>query len=502
MSRKESRSRNILAALAASLLLTACAAVDTAPDPDETVAETPVEEATPEPSAPELTPAPPVGLDQAGQAESLGVEPPESEIRRALPPAVAEEALTLERAVRLALLWHPSLEVATGRVSQQAEEVNVARAGYYPQVTGGINSGFERDGRDGWEPRLNINASQMLYDFGKVSSSVEAEQAATHATRAQLLRDVDGLIRDTSEAVIEVQRNQALLELAEAQIAGVRAIAGLVSERTGRGVSTRSDALQAEARVQAAGSTLLEIEAQLQRWQSTLANLVGQDAEEVAVGVPGWLLDACAAEEPNWGRVPALLEADARRREALARLEHSEAQLMPTVSLEIGVGYDVYQSSLSERRRSRDQPEFNIGVQVSTNLYDGGANQARRRAASHALRTSEATIRNTRLEVTRSLMEARAQIESLVDLLESLQARDIMMQQTRDLYRQQYLSLGTRTLLDLLNAEQELHQARFARANTVHDLRRLSVECLFNAGQARSAFGLEGTALRGMVLEP
>src|SRR5690606_30771211 len=123
MSREECRSRNVLAALTAFLLLTACAAVDTAPDPDETVAETPVEEATPEPSAPELTPAPPVGLDQAGQAESLGVEPPESEIRRALPPAVAEEALTLERAVRLALLWHPSLEVATGRVSQQAEEV-------------------------------------------------------------------------------------------------------------------------------------------------------------------------------------------------------------------------------------------------------------------------------------------------------------------------------------------------------------------------------------------
>src|SRR5690606_14303202 len=126
---KESRSRNVLAALTASLLLTACAAVDTAPDPDETVAETPVEEATPEPSAPDQAPAPPVDLDQAGRADPPGVARPPSEARTAVATTGEEEVLTLERAVRLALLWHPSVEVATGRVSQQAEEVNVARAG-------------------------------------------------------------------------------------------------------------------------------------------------------------------------------------------------------------------------------------------------------------------------------------------------------------------------------------------------------------------------------------
>lgn len=74
------------------------------------------------------------------------------------------------------------------------------------------------------------------------------------------------------------------------------------------------------------------------------------------------------------------------------------------------------------------------------------------------------------------------------------------MRETRDLYRQQYVELGTRTLLDLLNAEQELHQAGFDTANAIHDLRRLGIACIFNTGKARKAFSVDGMAIRGVTL--
>jgi adhesin transport system outer membrane protein len=60
--------------------------------------------------------------------------------------------------------------------------------------------------------------------------------------------------------------------------------------------------------------------------------------------------------------------------------------------------------------------------------------------------------------------------------------------------------MGTRTLVDLLNAEQELQQVRLDLVNTRHDLRRLNVDCLFNAGEEREAFRLTGLVVEGVRL--
>lgn len=402
-----------------------------------------------------------------------------------------ENSLDIEDAVHMALSWHPSIAVAASRIREQDEEIRIARAGYYPQIKSGIDAGYRHDGRGAWRPQINVTASQMLYDFGKVSSSVEAETAASRAARAQLLLSIDELARETANAAIEVQRSQLMKSIAEDQVAGIKAIARLASERTEKDVSTQSDQLQAEARVQAAESELLQINAQHQLWSARLSNLIGQTPGRVSPSPPEWLVKTCEITEPKWTRVPALMKSEAQQSEALARLEQSAAELMPTLLLEGSAGYDLHDNSGSDHERGWDGPEFMVGLRVSMDLYEGGRNQARRRAASHALSTAEATARQTRLEITTNLAEAQAQVSSLLDLLASLHVRDSMMQQTRDIYNQQYVQLGTRTLLDLLNAEQELHQARFAHANTIHDLRRLNVECMFNAGTTRSLLKID-----------
>ena len=70
------------------------------------------------------------------------------------------------------------------------------------------------------------------------------------------------------------------------------------------------------------------------------------------------------------------------------------------------------------------------------------------------------------------------------------------------LYGRQYLDLGTRPLLDLLNAEQEIYQSRFELAGTRSDLLRLDVDCLYNTGALRAALGLEGRNLQGVEIQP
>ncbi|MBA8853342.1 adhesin transport system outer membrane protein [Ochrobactrum intermedium] len=472
--------RTVIGTALAGLLLSSCTTTDPA------VSD----------MAPTLTPSS-RNTEAAGQRTSATAA--HTAAAKPLPLPAAGSRITLENAVHTALNWHPSIDEAVAKIGEADAEIEVARAGYFPKVQGGLNGNYRSADGGEWRPKLNVSASQMIYDFGKVSSAVEARTAGANVSRAQLLLGVDVLVRDTANAVIEVQRYRALLTVAKNQLSGVQAIASLVTQRSDKGASTRSDEIQAAARVQAAQSTVLEITGQLQRWENTLANLLGRSgAVNIDANVPKWLSSTCNASEPDWSQAPGLLQAEARKAEAVAQLKLSRARVMPTLALEAGSGYGFNQSS--SREDYRDQPDFTIGLNLTGDLYDGGAKAAARNAATHALTAAEAAIRNSRFDINNSLTQARSQTGSLQQLLASLSARDGMMRQTRDLYRQQYIELGTRTLLDLLNAEQELHQAGFDTANTVHDLRKLGVECMFSSGRSRQFFALQGMTIKGITL--
>jgi adhesin transport system outer membrane protein len=416
----------------------------------------------------------------------------------------ARGALTLEDAVRKALSWHPSVDEAVSRLNQSKDQIEVARSGYRPKIRAGISSNYERGyGSDsGIQPQLSASASQMIFDFGKVDSEVQAGIAGTEISRAQLLLAVDNLIQDTASAVIETQRYRALLAVAHEQVAGVEAITSLVSQRSQKGASTRSDEVQAQARLQAAQARVLELQGQLSRWEATLASLTGANGRiALRSDAPAWLTKACEVQEPDWSQVPGMLEADAQRKKAEAQLALNKAQIFPTLSLEASTRQDIDGSLLGRSDRlSSERSDYTIGLNLSGNLYDGGATSARSSAASHALSAADAAREKIRSETRRSMAEARSQAGSMKLLLTSLSSRGEMMSETRDLYRQQYLDLGTRTLLDLLNAEQELYASRFDEVNTTYDLRRLGMDCLFNAGMLRKSFGLTGTTVRGVSL--
>ncbi|KTE08949.1 transporter [Sphingopyxis sp. H115] len=408
-------------------------------------------------------------------------------------PAGAEP-LSWPEAVREAVRWHPSVTEAVARVNERRQEVEVAKAGYRPQLSASLGSGYDNLVDSGWRPRANLSASQMLFDFGKTKASVEIAEAGTRVGHADLLLAVDSLIRDTSYAVIEIQRDRALLEVARDQLASIEDINELVHHRYRLGASTKSDALQAQARVQAADVSRQEIEAEQRRWESNLAYLLGREvAPEISADPPPGLHGACERGALDWSLVPAVLQARAERDEAFASLERSRADRLPTVSIGANGGTDLFDPT---SRRA----QYSIGFNVSTPLYSGGARRARARGAAYALGAAEAAVARVRHDVMRQIAEARQQLESLRVVVDTLAARRDSMDETGRLYRLQYLDMGTRTLVDLLNAEQELHQARFDLVNTRFDLRRLEASCVFQTGSGRLLFGLSGMTVRGIML--
>jgi outer membrane protein, adhesin transport system len=402
---------------------------------------------------------------------------------KAAPQAVRDT----ESAVKRVVSWHPAIQEAAGRIQQQNWLIQDARSGYLPSVGGGLDLGAQNDERGEWAPKFNVSASQMIYDFGKVSGRVEAETAIHDVRQAEFLATVDDIIRETALASVEILRNERLAVVAKEQIDDVEAIGTLVELRTDRGASTKSDKLQAEARVQAAQSTALEISAERQRWEGTLNALLGQTGRVRLKGsFPPGLGRACAGAAPNWDTVPNVLAAKSRKREADARVGLARADMLPTIAMEA--------TSRVKTWGSDTDPDYVVGITVKGDLYNGGSFRAKQNAARYAAQASEAAIATGKFDSQKTWIESAAQVSSLSTLLTSLASRQTMMRETRKLYQVQFLDLGTRTLLDVLNADQELHAARFDEINTRYDIYKLNVECAYAAGRLRDVFELTPAA--------
>ena len=402
--------------------------------------------------------------------------------------------MSLPAAVRAAVDWHPRIRTAAGQVAQAGEGIAAARAGYYPQVRAGVGTRVSNRDIAPYDSRslhtASVTVSQMLYDFGKVSGTVNQAEAGVATAQAQALLSVDEVARETALAWVELHRQQVLERIAGEQIKGVQALADLVNERERKGASSRSDVAQARSRVEASRAQLLSTQAQAVRWRAQLMYLTGARAPVAIVGEPPVpLAEACqggiSAQAFN---PPAVRVAEAMRDAAKADLRVADANLLPTLSLDGSAGRGL-------NARSRLPGENGVSTSVSLNfsapLYEGGGNQARQRAAAHAVAAAESAVAQAQLVAQQSLQDAQAQSQGHAARLPVLAARIDSIRTTRDLYRQQYLQLGTRSLLDLLNAEQEYHTARFEQAEGMQELYRLGVECLYQTDRLRSTFAID-----------
>lgn len=215
---------------------------------------------------------------------------------------------------------------------------------------------------------------------------------------------------------------------------------------------------------------------------------------------PTKLAASCDVAQPDDRLVPSVLGAWAQASVAQANVDYANAQMTPTISLEPQV-----QHYLNDKYPSHDvldRTQYSTWVKVEMPIYQGGGMTARRDAANYALQSAQASVQRVRLEVRQKLLESRSQAMSLMGSLQVQYRQQALSTRTRELYQQQYLDLGSRPLLDVLNAEQEVFQARFAELQTQSQLRQLQLSCLYNTGRFREAFGLEHRSIQSVEIQP
>ncbi|ROS14986.1 adhesin transport system outer membrane protein [Raoultella sp. BIGb0399] len=410
--------------------------------------------------------------------------------------------LDIKTAVKNAVNWHPSITQEVSKLQEQAQKVDVAKAKYYPQVSAGMNNGYSNTYDDaGYTPSLVVSVSQMLYDFGKVSSSVRAADSGVAQQQATVMLSIDQVAHDTAGAVVQVQGYQKLVDIAKLQVDSLKKIGDLIRQRNDAGASSLSDVVQTDTRIEGAQSTLLQYQAALQRWKATLATYIGIGSiATVTDDVPSGMDAACAVTKIDYRSVPAVLAALAQAGQAQAQVDNANAQMLPTISLEPEVTHYLNDNYVNSAVLNKTQ--YSAWVRVEMPIYQGGAMTASRDAAQQTLAAANAAIKTAQLDASQKLNASRDEAVNLAQSLGIQRRQQLLGEQTRELYQAQYLELGSRPLLDLLNVDQEIYQARFSQVLTESQLRSLELDCLFSTGKMRTVFALENHNIQGVEIRP
>lgn len=402
-------------------------------------------------------------------------------------PAAGTAALDMRAAVRQAMTSYPDILRAREGVNEQQQRVEVARAGYYPRISGGVRTGYQSGGPGSSSTQvLDLSASQMLYDFGKVSSAVEASQAGVIEREAGVRQSIEQVAANAALAFLDGQYYQRLIAIIQDQVSSLEKVSDLARQRLDMGASTRSDYVQTVSRIEAAKVTGFQHQANLERALATLSNLTGQPrVEAVSDHFPRELEQSCQQAGANMQDNPEVQAAQARVVRAQAEVASAKAAGRPTLSLEPTFSQQLGGSPGTGQDRSR----YSVFLNASMPIYQGSAIQAGTAASERALASSLAALDTARLRARQEMQQSQSQVLTLHASLGAQALRERTIDETRVLYRQQYLELGTRPLLDLLNAEQEAYLSRVEQQTTLNSLRRLQVNCLYSAGHLSQSVG-------------
>ncbi|WP_309139804.1 MULTISPECIES: TolC family outer membrane protein [unclassified Pseudomonas] len=392
---------------------------------------------------------------------------------------------------------HPSIASAAHAVTQAEGQVDYAKSGYYPKITAGVNSG--RVSSYGNGQIATVSVSQMLHDFGKVSGSVTQAEGQTIKRQALLLKQIDTIAQDTAQALVETHRYQSLLTIARDQVAAVRGVLDMVQLRADSGLTSQSDFIQATTRVQSAEANLQQISTLLGQSRARLSTLVGYPMPATVATLPEELeRNTQLVDAINYGMLPAVLAADADRQSAYGQLENAKAQRYPTLSLEASANKAL---SGTNPNNGEENGSYNtVMLTGSMLIYQGGAVSAQIRTANAAIEAAESAINEARLSAEDTLLRSQEQAVGARGRLGILKQRVASITETRELYREQY-TVGTRSVLDLLNAEQEAYQAAADEQSTQHDYWSGLVTYIGASGRSRQAYGLNNSTVQQIEIE-
>lgn len=366
--------------------------------------------------------------------------------------------------------------------AQAAGRVNASIAGSYGRTLTEIESQSFFGGTsvsDDWlTPRTGqLSVVKPLYQGGRVKGLKAQAKAGILSARQGLRNTEQNILLSAATAYLDVLRDEETARIRRNNVNVLSRQMQAANDRFDVGEGTRTDIAQAETRLAAAEIGLASADAQLAVSRSAYVRFVGHAPEQLAVP-PQFALPENLADAQTRGRAnnPQLVAARYNENATQSSILVAKAAGRPVLSLN-----GALQGS---RRTSANVPRSesaSVTAQIRIPLYAGGGNQSRVRAAKHANTRSKFETRELERALDQAVADLWAQViaaeRSLVASRKQVAAAEVAFEGV-ELEQQ----VGTRSTLDVLDAEQELLNAKLAVVQAERNLNVTGYQLLVTMG--------------------
>jgi outer membrane protein len=401
-------------------------------------------------------------------------------------PREAARADTLEQALVQAYQNNPQLNAQRSAARAVDESVSNALGGYRPRLTATgsssevvldtltrvptPNSGnvYARTGGENAVSAVGATATQTLFNGFQTSNRTRQAEAQVFASRETLRTTEQTTLLNAATAYMNLLRDAAILDLQKSNVNVLEATLRQTRDRFSVGEVTRTDVAQAESRLAAGRSQMLGAESNYITSKATYRQVIGVEAGKLTPAMPvdrfsprnlQGALGRAGTEHPTI--TTATYNVDA----AVFQVKIAEGALYPVVNLQGSVT-----KTWGSATNLNTLQAFNgtAGATVTVPLYQGGGEYATIRQSKETLGQRRLDLDTAREQVQQTVTQAWGQLAAAKAQIEATTAQvaatEIALNGVREEAR-----VGQRTTLDVLNAQQDLVNARVALVTAQRD---------------------------------
>ena len=401
---------------------------------------------------------------------------------------------TLQSALVQAYRNNPTLNAQRASVRATDEYVPQALSGYRPKITATITGGEQSMSgttrvvspnlpatafpnrpatyatQSGYNAPVALGASitQTLYNGFKTANQTREAESQVLAARATLQQAVQATLLNAATAYMNVLRDGAILDLQKRNVEVLQEQLRQTRDRFNVGEVTRTDVAQAESRLASGRSQVLTAEANYKASVATYRQVIGIEPKNLSAGTP---VDRFSphtlpkAISVGTAVHPAVMSAEYSVDVAQLAVKVSEASLLPTLSVtgNFTKNYEVVGSL-----NTIESYNASLLGTLSVPIYQGGAEYSLIRQAKETLGQKRLDLDTARDQVRQTVVQSWGQLEAAKANIDATQAQVQAAEIALDGVRQE-ARVGQRTTLDVLNAQQELVNARVSLVTAQRD---------------------------------
>lgn len=379
--------------------------------------------------------------------------------------------LTLQDAVTKGVQTNPFYGVVANDNLATKQELSQAKALYMPSVDFLGESGWDRtdspsiQDKELWSNRASVTLTQLLFDGMGTTNEIKRQKARVESTANRVGEVAEFIGLDIVEAYLNVLRQRDLLSIARANVEDHNKILEKIRTGASAGTVTQGDVAQATARQAQSRATATSTEEALRQAEALFIRKVGDTPGNMSFpAVPRDKLPASIDDAVREAvtRSPTLAVFESDIKVAKAEYEGSGSTLYPRVEIQANAttGHDLNGVDGSDNRQSI------LGV-MKWNLYRGGADIARQKEFMYRHAVSKERRADATRQVEKDMRDTWAGMVSAAARAGQFMDQAKANEKVVGVYLDQF-SLDRRTLLDVLDSQNELFVSRSSHVNALY----------------------------------